>query len=83
MWKNIFLESCILSALIFSGFFLNTTLLQDELYDNMNSSSHISGLAISYDLEKHISGQITEKKSPDHISGMVTPEEESPTLKSP
>ena len=34
MWKNIFLESCILSSLIFGGFYLNTSLLQDELYSD-------------------------------------------------
>ncbi len=32
MWKNVFLESSILSALIFEGFYLNATLLQGELY---------------------------------------------------
>tara|TARA_B110000438_G_C15599014_1_gene557181 strand:- start:353 stop:586 length:234 start_codon:yes stop_codon:yes gene_type:complete len=74
MWKNIFLESCILSSLIFGGFYLNTSLLQDELYSDKKkySSSHISGLAITYNPEKHISGQLSKKEIPAHISGMVT-----------
>lgn len=70
MWKNIFLESCILSALIFGGFYINAALLQDELYSDENKKvNHISGFSAPYDAEKHISGQITEKKDPAHISG--------------
>ena len=73
MWKNIFLESCILSTLIFGGFYLNTTNLQDELYSDEKrfSSNHISGLAIIYNPEKHISGQLSEKESTVHISGGI------------
>ncbi len=80
MWKNIFLESCILSALIFRGFYLNATLLQDELYsdDNKNSLSHISGLATSYNPDMHISGQISETESSAHISGLITPAKTQP-----
>ena len=73
MWKNIFLESCILSTLIFGGFYLNTAFLQDELYSDEKrfSSNHISGLAIIYNPEKHISGQLSEKVSTVHISGGI------------
>lgn len=80
MWKNVFLESCILSALIFGGFYLNATLLQNELYseDNKNSLSHISGLATSYNPEMHISGQISEAEPSAHISGLVTPAKVQP-----
>ncbi len=81
MWKNIFLESCILSALIFGGFYLNAALLQDELYSEDNNKVHISG--IPYTVKNHISGQISEEKSPAHISGMVTPAKESPAFESP
>jgi hypothetical protein len=70
MWKNIFLESCILSALIFGGFYLNTTLLQDELYSADNNKSHISG--IPQPLKNHISGQLSEDDSTVHISGITT-----------
>jgi hypothetical protein len=75
MWKNIFLESCILSALIFGGFYLNTALLQDELYsdDKKDSANHISGLGIVYNVDNHISGVISEKQIPAHISGMAKP----------
>jgi len=71
MWKNIFLESCILSTLIFGGFYLNTAFLQDELYSDEKrlSSNHISGLAITYNSEKHISGQLSKKENTAHISG--------------
>ena len=73
MWKNIFLESCILSTLIFGGFYLNTAFLQDELYSDEKeySSNHISGLATNFNSEKHISGQISEKENLTHISGGV------------
>lgn len=75
MWKNVFLESCILSALIFGGFYLNATHLQNELYsqDNKNSSAHISGLGSFYDPEKHISGQKSPVEPPVHLSGSLKP----------
>ena len=80
MWKNIFLESCILSTLIFGGFYLNTAFLQDELYSDEKrfSSNHISGLAIIYNPEKHISGQLSEKESTVHISGGIVFRENAP-----
>ena len=74
MWKNVFLESCLLSALIFAGFYLNAMLLKEELYSNGNKApsylSHISGIGIPPEPPKHISGQKTEKEP--HISGLVT-----------
>jgi hypothetical protein len=80
MWKNIFLESCILSTIIFGGFYLNTAFLQDELYSDEKrlSSNHISGLAIIYNPEKHISGQLSEKESTVHISGGIVFRENAP-----
>ncbi|MZH03246.1 MAG: hypothetical protein F3745_07610 [Nitrospinae bacterium] len=71
MWKNIFLESCLLSALIFGGFYLNTMFLQDELYSKDNKKVHISGSANN--LKNHISGQMSEQNTTDHISGINTP----------
>ena len=74
MWKNVFLESCLLSGLIFAGFYLNATLLKEELYSNDNKASsylsHISGTGTPPEPPKHISGQKTEKEP--HISGLVT-----------
>jgi hypothetical protein len=69
MWKNIFCESCILSVLIFGGFYLNITLLQDELYSQDNNKVHISG--IPQPLKNHISGKLSEKKPTVHISGFT------------
>ena len=34
MWKNIFLESCLLSALIFGGFYINAKFIKEEIYKN-------------------------------------------------
>jgi hypothetical protein len=82
MWKNVFLESCILSALIFGGFYLNAALLQDELYSEDNKNSiHISGLATPLNPEKHISGQMSETASSVHISGLAKPAKPQPKKK--
>ena len=70
MWKNVFLESCLLSGLIFAGFYLNATLLKEELYSNGNKAHHIIGTGTPLEPPKHISGQKTEKEP--HISGLVT-----------
>jgi hypothetical protein len=69
MWKNVFRESCILSVLIFGGFYINTTLLQDELYSEDKNKFHISG--IPQPLKNHISGQLSEELSKVHISGFT------------
>jgi hypothetical protein len=69
MWKNIFCESCILSVLIFGGFYLNITLLQDELYSQDNNKVHISG--IPQPQKNHISGKLSEEISTVHISGFT------------
>ena len=65
MWKNIFLESCLLSALIFGGLYINAHYIKDELYqENKKGSVHISGVST---IPKHISGNDSEKAN--HISG--------------
>ena len=56
MWKNIFLESCLLSALIFGGLYINANSIKEELYEN-NGKAHISGVATSL---THISGGGTD-----------------------
>jgi hypothetical protein len=63
MWKNIFFESCLLSALIFGGLYLNANSIKEELYEN-NEKAHISGVAISVN---HISGDLTKDRN--NISG--------------
>lgn len=80
MWKNVFIESCILSALIFGGFYLNANILKKEItvtQDNFRSESQ-DNLALT-----HISGNAVpppEKKKPEkkkkpkvHLSGTDTP----------
>lgn len=76
MWKNVFLESCILSALIFGGFYLNATLLKDELYSNndrtRSSLSHISGYGLPLESPQHVSGEKSKLAPLSHISGLAT-----------
>jgi hypothetical protein len=67
MWKNIFFESCLLSALIFGGLYLNANSIKEELYEN-NEKAHISGVANSVN---HISGELTEDRN--NISGASFP----------
>tara|TARA_Y100001936_G_C15933265_1_gene590575 strand:- start:16 stop:243 length:228 start_codon:yes stop_codon:yes gene_type:complete len=65
MWKNIFLESCLLSALIFGGLYINAHYIKGELYqDNKKASAHISGVST---IPNHISGIDTEESN--NISG--------------
>ena len=46
MWKNIFLESCLLSALIFGGFYINTKYIKEELSKKEEKTlARISGAA--------------------------------------
>ena len=52
MWKNIFLESCLLSALIFGALYINANNIKEEFYGN-NQKVNISGVASS---DTHISG---------------------------
>ncbi|NIS85415.1 MAG: hypothetical protein GWN10_10050, partial [Nitrospinaceae bacterium] len=54
MWKNVFIESCILSALIFGGFYLNATLLKKEI---SVSEEHIQNESERQAQWAHISGR--------------------------
>ena len=79
MWKNIFIESCVLSALIFGGFYLHSIILQKEI--EMSDQSirkqlrqqnlfHMSGnstLKLT-SKNKHISGTTSDLKF-GHVSG--------------
>ena len=67
MWKNIFFESCLLSALIFGGLYLNANSIKEELYEN-NEKAHISGVTT---FVNHISGDLTEDRN--NISGASFP----------
>ncbi len=76
MWKNVFIESCILSALIFGGFYLNATLLKKEI---SVSEEHIQNESERQAQWAHISGRgqtpSAERKTESgssHISGKDT-----------
>ena len=65
MWKNIFLESCLLSALIFGGLYINAHYIKGELYQEIKKGSvHISGVST---IPQHISGN--DSKNSNNISG--------------
>jgi hypothetical protein len=63
MWKNIFFESCLLSALIFGGLYINANNIKEELYEK-DLKSHISGAPTPLN---HISGEKVEDRN--NISG--------------
>jgi hypothetical protein len=63
MWKNIFFESCLLSALIFGGLYINANSIKEELYEK-DHKSHISGASTPFN---HISGEKIEVRN--NISG--------------
>jgi hypothetical protein len=79
MWKNIFIESCLLSAFIFGGFYIQSNIIRDEISlsdrsinDSLSGKKimHISGIynpRISLE-NKHISG-IKSELPIGHISG--------------
>lgn len=89
MWKNVFIESCILSALIFGGFYFNASILKKEItvsQDNIQNESaaknvwtHISGNAVAdknnkgKDKTAHLSGNLTEGIPVPPISGTRQP----------
>ena len=69
MWKNIFLESCLLSALIFGGLYFNANYIKDELYKNEKKTlARISGAATP---TNNISGKKSEFLN--NISGASFP----------
>ena len=78
MWKAIFIESCLLSALIFGGFYIHSKVIKEEIdvsEDSIKKLSahqklvHISGNNFQDSVNDHLSGNIT--KTPlGHISGI-------------
>jgi len=65
MWKNIFIESCLLSALIFGGFYIQSKIIRAEI----NSSDRSIQTKIT-----HISGGIYPELivTNEHLSGVKT-----------
>ena len=82
MWKNVFIESCILSALIFGGFYFNASYLKKAISDTeetfLNESKDKS-------LWTHVSGgdtaiQVPKKKLRTHLSGSSTDDTPVPPI---
>ena len=74
MWKNIFIESCILSAIIFGGFYMNTAMIKKEISVANDSaktrtSEHISGATAAKGTKARLCGSETPM---EHISGGET-----------
>ncbi len=73
MWKNVFIESCILSALIFGGIYFNAAHLKKEISNAQESFheesadkfvwTHVSGMGIPSAKKEN------EKPTQPHISG--------------
>lgn len=85
MWRNIFIESCILSLLVFGGFYINANFLKakiteseekvNEQTDQSQPKIHISGTGF---------GKPISRKNAPHISGskgpVLPPSTKNPTL---
>ena len=65
MWKNIFIESCLLSALIFGGFYIQSNIIKREI-DSSDRAIHEKIM--------HISGGIYPELivTNEHLSGVKT-----------
>ena len=81
MWKAIFIESCLLSALIFGGFYIHSKIIKEEIevsedsikkLSSLQKLGHISGnnSFISNSADNHLSGKNT-KVELSHISGKL------------
>ena len=70
MWKNIFIESCLLSALIFGGFYIQSNIIKSEI----NSSDRAINESLSHKKLMHISGGIYPEliTTNEHLSGVKT-----------
>ena len=74
MWKNIFIESCLLSALIFGGFYIQSKIIRAEINSSDRSIqaklTHISGGIYPEPtlMDEHLSGEKTSF-SIGHLSG--------------
>ena len=70
MWKNIFIESCILSALIFGGFYIHSKIIKEEI----NASNQTIKKLLSQQKLAHISGNsyLEPSLKYEHLSGTRT-----------
>ena len=70
MWKNIFIESCLLSALIFGGYYLHSIIIQKEI----DVSDQFIRKQLSQQNSFHMSGSNTLKSNSNnnHISGITS-----------
>ena len=70
MWKNIFIESCLLSALIFGGFYIQSNIIKKEI----NSSDRAIIESLNHKKLMHISGGIYPELivTNEHLSGVKT-----------
>ena len=70
MWKNIFIESCLLSALIFGGFYIQSNIIKREI----KSSDRAIKESLSHKKLMHISGGIYPEPTlmNEHLSGEKT-----------
>ena len=70
MWKNIFIESCLLSALIFGGFYIQSNIIKSEI----NSSDRAINESLTHKKLRHISGGIYPELivTNEHLSGEKT-----------
>ena len=70
MWKNIFIESCLLSALIFGGFYIQSNIIKSEI----KSSDLAINESLNHKKLMHISGNIYPELiiTNEHLSGVKT-----------
>ena len=70
MWKNVFIESCLLSALIFGGFYIQSNILKREI----DSSDRAINESLKLKKLRHISGSIYPELivKNEHLSGVKT-----------
>ena len=70
MWKNIFFESCLLSALIFGGFYIQSNIIKSEII----SSNRAINESLNHKKLMHISGGIYPELivTNEHLSGVKT-----------
>ena len=91
MWKNILIETCILSVLIFGGFYINASILKKEIFDTHENllldqitQSNINRLHFSGSLystpeiaENRISGNTFRNDNRSSLSGIKIPADSS------
>ena len=70
MWKNIFIESCLLSALIFGGFYIQSNIIKSEI----KSSDRVIKESLAHKRLMHISGGIYPELTitNEHLCGVKT-----------